>query len=62
VICEPALLPAIFGEEPEPSGAVSDSAADAIARLLWDAAEAGQAGNGEHGTEAQGDTGREANG
>jgi hypothetical protein len=38
VICAPALLPDIFAETPVPAGPISDEAAEAIARLLWQAA------------------------
>ncbi|MFZ1936394.1 MAG: hypothetical protein WCB27_15620 [Thermoguttaceae bacterium] len=39
MICAPALLPEVFAETPIPAGPISDEAAEAIARLLWDAAE-----------------------
>jgi hypothetical protein len=44
VICIPAQLPELFAETPIPRDPISDEAADAIARLLWEAAE----GNSEH--------------
>jgi hypothetical protein len=39
MICSPDKLPQIFAETPIPRGAISAEAADAIARLLWEAAE-----------------------
>jgi hypothetical protein len=39
MICAPALLPELFTETPIPAGPISTEAADAIARLLWEAAE-----------------------
>jgi len=35
----PALLPELFAETPIPAGPISDEAAEAIALLLWAAAE-----------------------
>jgi len=39
MICAPALLPELFTETPVPRGPISDEAAEAIALLLWTAAE-----------------------
>ena len=39
MICAPALLPELFAETPIPAGPISTEAADAIALLLWTAAE-----------------------
>jgi hypothetical protein len=50
MICAPALLPQLFVETPIPDGAISDEAANAIAALLWQAAE-----------DEQGSSGQEAN-
>jgi hypothetical protein len=39
MICAPALLPELFVESPIPADPISDEATEAIARLLWAAAE-----------------------
>jgi hypothetical protein len=39
MICVPSNLPAIFAGTPVPAGPISTEAVEAIARILWDAAE-----------------------
>jgi hypothetical protein len=39
MICAPALLSELFDAPPIPAGPISTEAADAIALLLWEAAE-----------------------
>jgi hypothetical protein len=39
VICRPSTIGDCFAETPIPAGPISDEAADAIARILWEAVE-----------------------